>query len=491
MTRNIYELVETELLRYFQEDLLALSGSLLEHSAGLLQQRDGLARQIMKDQVLANCKMPKGQDMSVTGLLALKKSMLEANLEKLHANAAENDRLYAAREITQGFYEEVMTSQAKQVKAYRARIEEATRQIDANPQRNFYYVIAPVKTTDYTGVRIVMPVRSDCAINSLSLSDFVYTVLCTESTLHFQQEVFGDANLEFSRYLSARTGRGSSFHAIDILVDDSSQNLASYMSTLASMTAEALSTERCGKESETSAAGLTPKPIVFPLNLDETVREYMVKSMFNDFEKLLRDFFAAVLKITGSESNEAISVDRIAETVITLEPYRAEVANICQRHRRSLLNYICNGPLGLEVICNEESVRDATQWIPVQRAKESFFIASPPNADKTFQAILDHHVVTTKVIDGVEHVSLEDMLGVHKYVACRGRSVIGVYDEPVVVSRTLADSMGWDPKKLNELIKSGVIPSKEIISKDDGTPQLYIIRESDIETVKRIFIENT
>ena len=116
--------------------------------------------------------------------------------------------------------------------------------------------------------------------------------------------------------------------------------------------------------------------------------------------------------------------------------------------------------------------------------------AKPANADTTYDNAVAAGILAVKQEGGEEYVMLDDLLTLHDHVITQGRSVMGVYDEPVITTPQFAQQHGLDNKILNQMIIDNIIPSKDIKRRKDGTPMLYILRKGDTEEIIRLYYEH-
>ena len=504
-----YKYIKDRLTNILTQELIAYMSNTLTSSEFVLKDRSSTISSIKRDIFHASTSESRPENISLAELL--EQYIESAQNQRIELESGLEDIKKRKEELVQKKI--AYDSDDKKVEKITVEIYDLERQVERaqriiptlEEKKEVQYLIAPVKTGEYTALRIVLPVDAKEQIPDDSLIDYIYTAINAETTTSFQEEAFGDISLEYAIQLATTTLNGNSFHAIDIIydfddssVDDILSHLSDFVSGLMNNPVEYFRAKGIEKEEdEIAQANITLKPLIFPFRYPLFIKGYMdgikkeIRKTSDDFKKFIIDNFGSTLpakvvdKIIGAPIESKLFAD--------LAPYAKSLDDLCEKHRIPFLEKFYKDVLKTEFkpshyMEDEKEQEDSSgtpQWIEKEKALKAFFPTLRDDlAEKTYNNAVSVGALVTRKEGEKELVQLDSILNLHECIIKAGYRIQGIYDEPVIKSADLARQFNLDVKKLNRLMRDGIVPCKEIRN------TLYILRRTDTEQIIDIYHAN-
>ncbi|MFC1752445.1 hypothetical protein ACFL96_03525 [Thermoproteota archaeon] len=495
-----YEFIQHSLTEALTEELFSYVTSKLTSSSLVLEERSRLISSMKRES--AKTKTPDWideNDLSLTERLDIHLNDLQDRID-LITSQVEPEKAPDDRKDSEIY---TLSKQINYLEQKKTALKE---------QKEVFYLIAPINTTHHKGIRVVMPIDAKSEIPAESLLDYIYTAFNAELAIPFQQSAFGEVYLDDIVQVSTSTLKEKKFHAVDIIYDFEIEELDNILATVAQFTTQLFTSpkahfEERGMElddTEMEEANVVLKPLIFPFNYPAYVKEYLDTYVADDLSQFADEFKKFLLtEFKGyfdEHTKERLNNEPLSAKIFELDPYLDSLESLTEKHKEKLLQMFYKDVLQTEFHQPEYTGNgnghtthptESVKWIKKADAVKAFFVAAKQaNAETTYDNAVEVGLLNTKQEDGEEYVMLDDLLILHEHVITQGRSVMGVYDEPVITTPQFAKQHGLDNKILNQMIIDDTIPHKDIKRRKDGTPMLYILRKSDTEEVIRIYYEH-
>ena len=501
----ILKYVKDSLNNFLVYELISYVNSVLKSSEIALKERSDLATSIerlyekVRDEEETEIKDLKSLLNDSLMLYDQKQNDLELDLEeqkKLKESLGEKNPYDIDKMINN--LEIDLHEVSKDKETARRRLEQLNQDVTIK------YLIAPVKTDEYTALRLVLPISSSRQLPVNTLVDYIHAIVNTEVSTTFQEEAFGNASIEFVRHCSAMSVNRNQFHAIDVICDEMdlgvyyemSNHLSEFMQTLLHNTKDYFKEKDVEIErNQINEANLRIKPLIFPVNTSEYVNLYtkkiinQIESLWGEYKKFILDNFGDCLKKKSLENFEETPLNQNIFT--KLSPYKKMLDNIIEQEKtpflegfyQSILKEKYKKPTLHENHQVEILEPEYPKWMEKTEAINTFFVGLMKKyAVETFEHALGAKALRTKYESGKMMVNVGDLMNLNQKVIMQGNYVRGVYDEPVQAAFDFAAQHNLDKAKLNRLIREGRIPLKAHIPKS-----LYVLRLEDTEKILEIY----